>query len=119
MTSVEERLAYTIVRRASAERSRRSAASAMIGVIPEPAAIATTCPVEVDAFDTKVPAGLMTSTSSPGRSPSCAQVEKRPSGSRLMPTLIAPRRGGLHSEYERRSSSPSTVARRATYCPGA
>lgn len=91
-----------------------SCASAIIGVMPLPAAMPTTCaPSSVSSVDVKVPCGLMTSIRSPGRSSLFAHVEKRPPRSRLMATEIEPRLGGRQMEYERRISWPSIVFRSA------
>ncbi len=88
-----------------------------IGVMPEPAATRTWCPGSPRAGVNR-PVGSITSTTSPGRTSRTSQVEKRPSG-----TTRTPMRGaaptGAQSEYERRSSRPSTVRRTVRDWPGA
>ena len=74
------------------------------GVIPDPAAISTWWPA-VAVPGVKLPAGVPTEISSPGRTCRTSQRENSPSG-----TSRTPIRGrapsGAQIEYERRSSRP-------------
>ncbi len=74
-------------------------ASAISGVMPDPAAIPATCtPSSAPRSIVNVPCGLITSIRSPVRSSLVAQVENAPPRSRLIATLIRPGDGGRQIE---------------------
>ena len=75
------------------------AASAISGVMPDPAAMPTMWWPAVRAGSrVNVPCGLITSIRSPARSSLVAHVENAPPRSRLMATLIRPTAGGRQRE---------------------
>jgi hypothetical protein len=66
----------------------------------------------------KLPAGGIASTVAPGRSPSAAQLEKRPPGTRLIATRSSSSCTAEQMEYDRRTSScPSASKRKVRYWP--
>ena len=65
----------------------------------------------------KRPSGVITSIASPGCSDSLAQIEKRPPGTFFTATRSSPSSHPEQTEYERRSSSPPSVARSARCWP--
>ncbi len=62
--------------------------------------------------------GAITSTVSPSANSVVAQVENRPPGMRLTPTVTRLPPGAVQIEYERRTSSPSMTARSTRCWPG-